>query len=284
VQSPLPPPSRPEKTRAGRWSRAPPPLAGHSLGAPTGSALAGPAAHSPRAAASPPAHPCAGWPGCPCCRLVGPTGAPLVAKQLMRLRLSAVWVAMVAFDRPLPVPDAMEGGKQLLPAPQRHRRAQPPQAQAGATIVDGSPPPPLPPGFCAHSHPTRCHALQQHPHRAPRLRPPARSLWRPPTPPAAGAFISGGGPLSWAANNSAKMGLEHPGVPGLECWTLISTNAYGQKNKARTPPPLPAATSPQLHPSAQFGGCNIEGGGLVLQRTILPFLERGSERGGYVLN
>ena len=35
-------------------------------------------------------------------RLVGPTGAPLVARQLMGLKLSAVWALMVAFDRPLP--------------------------------------------------------------------------------------------------------------------------------------------------------------------------------------
>jgi len=37
-------------------------------------------------------------------RLVGPTGAPLVARQLMGLRLSAVWALMVAFDRPVPAP------------------------------------------------------------------------------------------------------------------------------------------------------------------------------------
>ncbi|KAG1676558.1 hypothetical protein FOA52_000101 [Chlamydomonas sp. UWO 241] len=35
-------------------------------------------------------------------RLVSPAGAPLVAKQLMALRLSAVWSLMVAFDGPLP--------------------------------------------------------------------------------------------------------------------------------------------------------------------------------------
>ena len=33
---------------------------------------------------------------------MGPTGAPLVARQLMRLTLSAAWVLMVAFDGPLP--------------------------------------------------------------------------------------------------------------------------------------------------------------------------------------
>ncbi|GAX81511.1 hypothetical protein CEUSTIGMA_g8939.t1 [Chlamydomonas eustigma] len=36
-------------------------------------------------------------------RLMGPTGAPLVAQQLMGLRLSATWALMVAFDSPLPV-------------------------------------------------------------------------------------------------------------------------------------------------------------------------------------
>jgi hypothetical protein len=44
-----------------------------------------------------------------CCRLVGPTGAPDVARQLMRLRLSAVWVLMVAFEGPVTVPGGMEG-------------------------------------------------------------------------------------------------------------------------------------------------------------------------------
>jgi hypothetical protein len=42
-------------------------------------------------------------------RLVGPTGAPDVARQLMRLRLSAVWVTMVAFEGRVPVPHNMEG-------------------------------------------------------------------------------------------------------------------------------------------------------------------------------
>lgn len=36
-----------------------------------------------------------------CIRLVSPAGTPLVAKQLMSLRLSAIWSLMVAFDRPL---------------------------------------------------------------------------------------------------------------------------------------------------------------------------------------
>ncbi len=84
-------------------------------------------------------------------RLVGPTGAPLVARQLMSLRLSAVWVLMVAFDERLEV------------------------------------------GF-------------------------------------EGAFVEGSGVLSWAANNTAKMGLRHS-LANRTCWTLVSTNTYGQGNK-----------------------------------------------------
>lgn len=50
------------------------------------------------------------WTACDVsCRLVGPTGAPNVARQLMKLRLSAVWVLMVAFAGPVPVPGGMEG-------------------------------------------------------------------------------------------------------------------------------------------------------------------------------
>ncbi|KAI8462978.1 MAG: hypothetical protein J3K34DRAFT_527354 [Monoraphidium minutum] len=85
-------------------------------------------------------------------RLAAPTGAPLVARQLMRLKLSALWALMVAFPEPLPAPFE-------------------------------------------------------------------------------GAFIAGSPVLSWAANNTAKLGLEHPGHPGLQCWTLLSTGAYGRANK-----------------------------------------------------
>eukprot|EP00198_Chlamydomonas_reinhardtii_P003837 XP_001693173.1 predicted protein [Chlamydomonas reinhardtii] len=84
-------------------------------------------------------------------RLVGPTGAPKVAEQLMRLKLNAVWCLMVAFDGPLPV------------------------------------------NF-------------------------------------EGAFIQGSSILSWAANNTAKLELKHTPA-GTQCWTLFSTNAYGQANK-----------------------------------------------------
>ena len=46
--------------------------------------------------------------------------------------------------------------------------------------------------------------------------------------------------LSWVANNTAKLCLSHPPpYQQLQCWTLISTNSYGQKNKVpqeRVPP------------------------------------------------
>lgn len=50
-----------------------------------------------------------------------------------------------------------------------------------------------------------------------------------------GAFISGSEVLSWAANNSAKLTVLEGGAAqaqqGPECWTLISTAAYGKANK-----------------------------------------------------
>jgi hypothetical protein len=49
---------------------------------------------------------------------------------------------------------------------------------------------------------------------------------------AAGAFIQGSSVLSWAGNNTAKLGLVHPApYDNMQCWTLISTNSYGQANK-----------------------------------------------------
>jgi hypothetical protein len=42
-------------------------------------------------------------------RLVGPTGAPRVAQQLMKLRLSAVWACMLALPAGLPEMAALEG-------------------------------------------------------------------------------------------------------------------------------------------------------------------------------
>lgn len=42
-----------------------------------------------------------------------------------------------------------------------------------------------------------------------------------------GAVVQGCEVLSWAANNSAKLRLGGP----AECWTLISSQAYGKANK-----------------------------------------------------
>lgn len=66
--------------------------------------------------------------------------------------------------------------------------------------------------------------------------------------PFEGAFVDGDKTLTWAANNTAKLGAVQAqssslsssspssggaggGGGGLQCWTLISTNAYGQANK-----------------------------------------------------
>ncbi len=46
--------------------------------------------------------------------------------------------------------------------------------------------------------------------------------------PCEGAYVSGLPALAWAANNSAKM--RQPGA-APECWTLLSTAAYGRANK-----------------------------------------------------
>jgi predicted NAD/FAD-dependent oxidoreductase len=46
--------------------------------------------------------------------------------------------------------------------------------------------------------------------------------------PCEGAYVTGLPALAWAGNNSAKMGL---GGGGNECWTLLSTAAYGKANK-----------------------------------------------------
>lgn len=45
-----------------------------------------------------------------------------------------------------------------------------------------------------------------------------------------GLLVEGDPVLSWACNNSAKMGLSAAHSP-LECWTLISTPEYGWSNK-----------------------------------------------------
>ncbi|KIY93368.1 hypothetical protein MNEG_14594 [Monoraphidium neglectum] len=89
-------------------------------------------------------------------RLAAPSGAPLVAQQLMRLKLNSIWAVMVALQEPLEAPNGLEGA-----------------------FVTGQP--------------------AKH--------------------------------LSWVANNTAKLGLRHPGHPGLQCWTLLSTETYGRENK-----------------------------------------------------
>lgn len=78
-------------------------------------------------------------------------GVPAVYGQLRRLKLSANWVLMVAFDEPLALPWTLEG-----------------------------------------------------------------------------AFVQGSEVLSWAGNNTAKLGLS---PNGPQCWTLISTQQYGKANK-----------------------------------------------------
>jgi hypothetical protein len=47
--------------------------------------------------------------------------------------------------------------------------------------------------------------------------------------PLPGAFVQGSPVLSWAGNNTAKLQLQHgPSYSGMQCWTLISTNSFGQ--------------------------------------------------------
>jgi hypothetical protein len=54
-------------------------------------------------------------------------------------------------------------------------------------------------------------------------------LWLP-----AGAFIQGSPVLSWVGNNTAKLQLQHgPAFRHMQCWTLISTNSYGQVGQTR---------------------------------------------------
>jgi hypothetical protein len=51
---------------------------------------------------------------------------------------------------------------------------------------------------------------------------------------AAGAFVQGSPVLSWVGNNTAKLQLQHGGAcSNMQCWTLISTNNYGQVCESR---------------------------------------------------
>jgi hypothetical protein len=54
-----------------------------------------------------------------------------------------------------------------------------------------------------------------------------------PVPPGGleGAFVSESTVLSWAANNTRKLGLTTISTGQQECWTLISTQSYGKLNK-----------------------------------------------------
>jgi hypothetical protein len=44
-------------------------------------------------------------------RLAAPSGAPLVAQQLMRLKLNSIWAVMVALQEPLEAPNGLEGAQ-----------------------------------------------------------------------------------------------------------------------------------------------------------------------------
>ena len=62
--------------------------------------------------------------------------------------------------------------------------------------------------------------------------------------PFEGAFIQDSALLSWAANNTAKLGLRAESGGGVECWTLLSTQEYGRSNKVpqvRSLLPIPAS-------------------------------------------
>lgn len=72
-----------------------------------------------------------------------------------------------------------------------------------------------------------------------------------------GAFVQGSPVLSWVSNNTAKLQLQH-GAPhsNMQCWTLISTNSYGQ---VRLVCVIPGRTSLFLRASDEgvhHGGCS----------------------------
>jgi hypothetical protein len=76
--------------------------------------------------------------------------------------------------------------------------------------------------------------------------PTSRTSWHPSQPSiklhicvctccclSAGAFVQGSSVLSWVGNNTAKLQLQHGGPhSNMQCWTLISTNSYGQVGAA----------------------------------------------------
>lgn len=51
--------------------------------------------------------------------------------------------------------------------------------------------------------------------------------------PFEGAFVKGAPELSWVANNSAKLSEGRAAEPDApECWTVISSRAFGTEHKA----------------------------------------------------
>ena len=140
-------------------------------------------------------------------RLAEPMGLPALHAQLRRLRLSANWVLMAAFEA---------GGGQQRP-------------MAPSQVAPGG--------------------LE-------------------------GAFVRGCDVLSWAGNNTAKLSLGG----AYECWTLVSTQGYGRRNKVpqeSVPPEAaarvrgemlaaferslglpPGGLPPPVFTKAQVGGCH----------------------------
>ena len=139
----------------------------------------------------------------------------------MRLKLNSIWALAVAFEGLVPAPGGFEGARRgvavqaLAVSAARALPAPPPRPRIGTRT-------------CTHTH-THAHA---HTHHVP-----------PPTP---GAFITGSPVLSWAANNTAKLNLDHGGRP-LQCWTLLSTAEWG---RCAAPAAAAAVPPPHTHPRA----------------------------------
>lgn len=216
----------PVSARSGRWRRTSPGASGASAGA-TASSANTTLWSSPTTARPPPSlspvllfpssprppsahelnqkshtlspHPAAA--GKCANRLLRPSGAPLVDAQMAVMRLNSVWCLMAAFAKPL--------GAQF-----EARR------------------PPQPPLLC-----TRPREMPRRKSDADPAASAAADTRALPSTPPQGAFIEGDPVLSWAANNTAKLGSGGaPAGPGAaaaayECWTLFSTAAYGRANK-----------------------------------------------------
>ncbi|KAG2436952.1 hypothetical protein HXX76_006468 [Chlamydomonas incerta] len=77
-----------------------------------------------------------------------------------------------------------------------------------------------------------------------------------------GAFIQGSPVLSWAANNTAKLELKHTPA-GTQCWTLFSTNAFGQANKVpqeNIPPEVADKVAAEMVEALKQAVAGAEGG------------------------